>query len=337
MSEILTHLFTPAVFIGILVSAVRIATPLLLAALGEMVSENSGILNLSIEGTMTLGAFAGFITMDWYSSYSNAGGGDVDQGLWFGLLAAVIIGVLFSLIMAFMAVTVKVNQIVAGLALNILGLGLAFFWFRIAFESGSSLNIPTVPTFDTAAIPGLSRIPVVGEALFDQHWLTYFAFLMVPVVWLVLTKTRYGLELRSIGHNPEACDMRGINIVPRQYAAVLFGGAMAALGGVFLSLASTGMFFPQIAASRGWIALAIVIFGNWRASWILWGSLFFGLIDALQLSLQATEGLSLPLIGDDYQVFLALPFVLTIVALVLNRSRSRSPLSLAIPYHRGER
>jgi len=320
MDDILTSAFV----LGVLVSTVRIATPLLLAALGELVAESSGILNLSLEGTMTMGAFAGFLI----TSRSD--------NLWLGLLAAAIAGAGLSLIMALMTVTVKVNQIVAGLALNILGVGLAFFWFRTVFESGSSLDVPNVDTFEFATIPGLSRIPFLGGVLFDQHWLTYFAILMVPVVWIFLTKTRYGLELRSIGHNPEACDMRGINIVPRQYVAVVFGGVMAALGGVFLSLASTGLFFPDIAAGRGWIALAIVIFGNWRASWVLWGSLFFGFIDALQLSLQAV-GFRLPLFGDDYQVFLALPFVLTIVALVLNRSRSRSPLSLAIPYHRGER
>lgn len=315
---------TAAFVLGILVSTVRIATPLLLAALGELVAESSGILNLSLEGTMTMGAFAGFLVTYRYDN------------LWLGLLAAAAAGAGLALIMALMSVTVKVNQIVAGLALNILGGGLAFFWFRTAFESGSSRDVPNVDTFEFATIPGLSRIPFLGGVLFDQHWLTYFAILMVPVVWIFLTKTRYGLELRSIGHNPEACDMRGINIVPRQYVAVVFGGVMAALGGVFLSLASTGLFFPDIAAGRGWIALAIVIFGNWRASWMLWGSLFFGFIEALQLSLQAVE-FQVPFFGDDYQVFEALPFVLTIVALVLNRSRSRSPLSLAIPYHRGER
>ena len=315
---------TAAFMLGILVSTVRIATPLLLAALGELVAESSGILNLSLEGTMTMGAFAGFLVTYRYDN------------LWLGLLAAAAAGAGLALIMALMSVTVKVNQIVAGLALNILGGGLAFFWFRTAFESGSSRDVPNVDTFEFATIPGLSRIPFLGGVLFDQHWLTYFAILMVPVVWIFLTKTRYGLELRSIGHNPEACDMRGINIVPRQYVAVVFGGVMAALGGVFLSLASTGLFFPDIAAGRGWIALAIVIFGNWRASWMLWGSLFFGFIEALQLSLQAVE-FQVPFFGDDYQVFEALPFVLTIVALVLNRSRSRSPLSLAIPYHRGER
>ena len=320
MDDILTSAFV----LGVLVSTVRIATPLLLAALGELVAESSGILNLSLEGTMTMGAFAGFLVTYRYDN------------LWLGLLAAAAAGAGLALIMALMSVTVKVNQIVAGLALNILGVGLAFFWFRTAFESGSSRDVPNVDTFEFATIPGLSRIPFLGGVLFDQHWLTYFAILMVPVVWIFLTKTRYGLELRSIGHNPEACDMRGINIVPRQYVAVVFGGVMAALGGVFLSLASTGLFFPDIAAGRGWIALAIVIFGNWRASWMLWGSLFFGFIEALQLSLQAVE-FQVPFFGDDYQVFEALPFVLTIVALVLNRSRSRSPLSLAIPYHRGER
>lgn len=311
--------FTYAFLTGVLVSTVRIATPLLLAALGELVAESSGILNLSIEGTITLGAFSGFFVAH------------ETESLWLGLLAAAAGGAAIALIMAFMTATVKVNQVVAGLALNILGGGLAFFWFRSAFESASSLDIPTVDTFEFVEIPGLSRLPAVGEILFTHHWLTYFAILMVPAVWLFLNKTKYGLELRSIGHNPEAVDMRGINVIPRQYAAVVFGGMMAGLAGAFLSLASTGLFFPDIAAGRGWIALAIVIFGNWRASWILGGALLFGFLDATQLSLQAI-GVELP-----YQLLLALPFVLTIVALVLNRSRSRSPLALAIPYHRGAR
>ena len=225
----------------------------------------------------------------------------------------------------------RVNQIVAGLALNILAIGLAFFWFRSAFSEASSLDVPKVTTFEFVEVPGLARIPIIGEIFFTQHWLTYFAFLMVLVVWVFLNKTKYGLELRGIGHNPEAVDLRGVNVIPRQYVAVIFGGVMAGLAGAFLSLASTGLFFPDIAAGRGWIALAIVIFGNWRASWILGGALFFGFIDATQLSLQAL-GFDLP-----YQLLLAAPFVLTILALVLNRSRSRAPLSLAIPYHRGER
>lgn len=315
----MSDIWTEAFFLGVLVSTVRIGTPLLLAALGEMVAETSGILNLSIEGMITLGAFTGF-----YATYQT-------ESLWLGVLAAAAGGAALALVMAFMSATVKVNQVVAGLALNILGIGLAFYLFRITFETASSLSVPSVTTFEFVEVPLLSDIPWIGEILFTQHWLTYIAIALVPLVWIVLTKTRFGLELRSIGHNPEAVDMRGVNIIARQYAAVVFGGLLAGLAGAFLSLASTGLFFPDMAAGRGWIALAIVIFGNWRASWVLIGSLFFGLIDATQLSLQAV-GVDLP-----YQLLLALPFVLTIVALVLNRSRSRAPLSLAIPYFRGER
>ncbi len=292
--------FTGAVFLGILLATLRIATPLLLAALGELVCESSGVLNLSLEGTMTMGAFTGFYI-------ANETG-----NLFLGLVAAAVGGMLLALIMALMTVTVKVNQVVAGLALNILGLGLAFFWYRSVYDAEGSIDIPTVETLTTP-------------------WLTYLAFFMVPVVWTFLYRTKYGLELRSIGHNPEACDMRGVGIVSRQYVAVLFGGLMAGLAGSFLSLGSTGLFFPDIISGRGWIALAIVIFGNWRAAWVLVGSLLFGFLEASQLSLQASD-VELP-----YQLLLALPFVLTIVALVFNQSRSNAPISLTVPYHRGER
>lgn len=292
--------FTASVLIGVLLATIRIATPLLLAALGEMVCESSGILNLSLEGTMTMGAFAGFLI------------GGQTGSTWAGLAGAALGGAALSLLMALLTVTVKVNQVVAGLALNILGIGLAFFWYRSVYESEGSIDIPTVETL-------------------DLPWLTYFAFFMVPVIWAFLHRTKYGLELRSVGHNPEACDMRGVGIVSRQYVAVVFGGVMAGLAGSYLSLGSTGLFFPDIASGRGWIALAIVIFGNWRTSWIVAGSLLFGFLEATQLALQASD-VDLP-----YQLLLALPFVLTIVALVFNRSRSQMPMSLTLPYHRGER
>ena len=311
--------FTYSVILGIFVATLRIATPLLIAALGELVAESSGILNLSIEGTMTLGAFSGFLVAEKTGS------------LPLGLLGAAAGGGALAVLMAVMTATVKVNQVVAGLALNILGLGLAFFWYRSVYEAGSSIDIPTVATFDIFEVPLLSKLGAVGDVFFSQHWLTYFAVVMVPITWMFLYRTKYGLELRSIGHNPEACDMRGVGIVSRQYTAVIFGGAMAGLAGSFLSLAQTGLFFPDIVAGRGWIALAIVIFGNWRASWILGGSLLFGFLEATQLSLQASD-VNLP-----YQLLLALPFILTIAALVLNRSRSRAPLALTIPYHRGVR
>ena len=311
--------FTYSVILGIFVATVKIATPLLIAATGELVAESSGILNLSLEGTMTIGAFTGFLVANETGS------------LWLGLVGAGVGGGALGLLMAVMTATVKVNQVVAGLALNILGLGSAFFWYRSVYDEGGAVALPTVDRFESVAIPLLADIPALGEIFFDQHWLTYFAVAMVPATFIFLYRTKYGLELRSIGHNPGACDMRGVGIISRQYTAVIFGGVMAGLGGAFLSLSEAGQFFPDIIAGRGWIALAIVIFGNWKASWILAGSLLFGFLEATQLSLQASN-VNLP-----YQLLLALPFVLTIAALVFNRSRSRVPLALTIPYHRGER
>ena len=313
-------IFTSAFIISVLASTIRIATPLLFGALGELVAESAGILNLSLEGTMTLGAFAAFAIVNETGSVMG------------GLLAAIVAGALVGLAFAFVTATVKVDQIVAGLAFNLLTIGLSFYLFRgVLTGVTSSTDIPTVDTFGFVHIPGLSDIPWIGEILFSQQPLTYGALFMVVAIYWVLKKTRFGLELRSVGHNPEACDMRGINVMAKQYAAVIFGATMAAVGGAFLTIASTGLWFPDIAAGRGWISLALVILGNWRASWILLGGLFYGFLDSFQLSLQAI-GVNLP-----YQLLLALPFVLTIVALVVNRARSGEPLSIAQPYHRGER
>ncbi|MCZ7534456.1 MAG: ABC transporter permease, partial [Acidimicrobiia bacterium] len=290
MDDIFTHAFA----IAVLAAAIRIATPLIFGAIGELVAESSGILNLSIEGTMTVGAFAGFAITGETGS------------LWLGVAGAVFAGGLMGAIMAFMCATVKVDQIVAGLALNLFGGGLSFFLFRTVFSDQASTGMRNVGVFKVPHFWGLSDIPWVGEIVFSQQWLTYVAFLSVPLVWLFLYKTRYGLELRSVGHNPSACDMRGISVPQKQYFATIFGGMMAGLGGGFLTLSTTGLWFPELISGRGWIALAIVIFGNWRVTWILAGAVFFGFLDGLQLSLQAV-GFALP-----YQLLLALPFVLTV-------------------------
>jgi general nucleoside transport system permease protein len=315
MNELLRATFVVGLFSGM----IRIATPILLAAMGELVAESAGVLNLSIEGTMLMGAFTGFLVAH------------LSGSLWLGVLAAIASGALMGLLMAFLASTLRADQTVSGLALNIVASGLAFYLFRLAFKNAGSQNLPSVGAFSTVQIPLLSRIPFVGEVLFTQHALTYLAFLMVPLISLFLYRTRPGLELRSIGENPRAVDMRGLDVVRRQYLAVIFGAMLAGLAGSFLTLASAGLFVPDISGGRGWIALAIVIFGNWLPSRILLGALFFGLIDASQLGLQAV-GVHLP-----YQLLLALPYLLTIVALVLNRSRSRSPIALGRPYNRAER
>ncbi|MEM9564090.1 MAG: ABC transporter permease [Actinomycetota bacterium] len=307
-----------AVALSVLVGAVRIGTPLLLAAIGEMVTERSGILNLGIEGTLTFSAFISFVTVDRT--------GSLLLGVLFGMLA----GAAVSLVMAVLTVTFKVEQVVAGLAINLLGVGFSFYLLRAVFDNAAS-DVPSVATWDVVEIPGLAAIPGVGEVLFSQHWLTYVAFAMVPLVWLVLNRTGFGLELRSVGDNPAAADLRGVDIARVQYLALAFGGLMAGLAGTFLSIFSTGLFFPTIAAGRGWIALAIVIFGNWRLGRILVGALFFGYLESYQLTIQG-QGTDVP-----QQLLLALPFVLTIVALVVNRSRSNAPLHLGVPYLRGVR
>ncbi len=314
MSEYLTTAIALSVFVG----AVRIGTPLLLAAVGEMVTERSGILNLGIEGILTFSAFISFVAVDRTDN--------LVLGVLFGALAGVAVG----LVMAVLTVTFKVEQVVAGLALNLLGVGFSFYLLRAVFDNAAS-DVPSVRTWDVVAIPGLSAIPGVGEVIFTQHWLTYLAFAMLPIVWLALNRTGFGLELRSVGDNPAAADLRGVNISRIQYAALAFGGLMAGLAGTFLSIFSTGLFFPAIAAGRGWIALAIVIFGNWRLGRILVGALFFGYLEAYQLTIQG-QGTDVP-----QQLLLALPFVLTIVALVVNRTRSNVPLHLGVPYLRGQR
>ena len=312
----LNDILTISFLISLLSGMLRIATPIIFAAIGELVTERSGILNLGVEGTMLMGAFVGFVAT--YRSSS----------LWIGVLAAVLAGGVMGLLMAFMSSSLKVDQTVTGLALNIFGSGLAFYGYRVAFKDFVSENLPTVQTFKVIEIPLLSRIPVLGLTFFTQHMLTYLALLLVPLVYFFLYRTKYGLELRCLGENPRAVDMRGINIHLYQYLAVMFGGMMAGLGGAFLTLASAGLFVPDIAAGRGWIAIAIVIFGGWRPFPILAAALFFGLLDSFQVQVQGI-GIHFP-----YQLLLALPYVLTIVAIVVSRNRQGAPLSLGIPYNR---
>jgi general nucleoside transport system permease protein len=312
MRDLVDAVFTIAFVSG----AVRIATPVLLAALGELVTERAGVMNLSIEGMMLTGAFTAFIT-----TY------EIDS-LWLGVVAGMLSGALVAVLMAVMSVTMRLDQVVSGLAINVLASGLTFYLFRVKFQDVGQENLPNVATFGPAEINGLSSIPVVGEVLFSQPPLTYVALLAVPLTALFLARTRYGLEIRVIGENPRAADMRGVSVSARRYAAVVFGGMMAGIAGAFLTLDSAGLFVPNISGGRGFIAFALVIVGNWSAGKILLGSLFFGAIDSLQLQLQAV-GADLP-----YQLLLALPYLLTIVVLVVGRRRSGAPLALGRPYAR---
>lgn len=301
---------------SILTTAVRMGTIFLLGALGELVVERSGVLNLSVEGMMLTGAFAGFL------------GAYYSGSLWVGVICAAAAGLLVSAIFGILAVVLQIDQTVSGLTVNIFAGGLTFYAYRALFPDVGGTNIPALTPFRVVEIPFLSEIPIIGDILFSQYALSYIAFFAMLAVSFYLYRTKSGLILRTMGENPRAVDMKGINVTLYRFLAVLFGGVMAGLAGSFLTLASVGIFVADITAGRGWLAIAIVIFGDWKPGKILWASLFFGLIDALQMQLQAL-GVQLP-----FQLFLAMPYILTTVAVFLGRKRSGAPIALGVQYVR---
>ena len=312
----LDDIFQLGIVTSILATAVRMGTILLLAALGELVVERAGVLNLSVEGMMLSGAFAGFLG----AYYSNS--------LWIGVLFAIIAGIMISAIFGILAVILQIDQTVSGLTVNIFSAGLTFYMYRSIFPNVGATNIPALKPFTVHKIPFLSDIPIIGEILFSQYALSYIAILMMVLITFYLYRTKSGLILRTLGENPRAVDMKGINVTLYRFCAVLFGGMMAGLAGAFITLASVGIFVADITSGRGWLAIAIVIFGDWKPTKILWASLFFGFIDALQMQLQAL-GVQLP-----FQLFLAMPYILTTVAVFLARKRSGAPMALGIHYVR---
>ncbi len=304
------------IIVNVLASTIRIATPLLLSASGELLTQRLGILNLGIEGAMLVGATVGFVVANLTGS------------LWLAAAAAIAAGGLMNLILVFMAVNLKVDQTVTGLSLNLFASGITLYVYRVIFAGRGSSDFPFIATFQPAPIPGLSAIPYLGEILFDQRVLTYVAFAMFPLVWFFLYRTRHGLVLRSIGENPRAADMRGIHLFRYQYAGVIFGGMMTGLAGSFLTLGSSAKFVPDISAGRGWLVLVIIIAGNWNPLGMLAATLAFAFLDALQLQIQGV-GVSIP-----YQFLLALPYVVAILAMMTSRSQSTQPRALGRPYVR---
>ena len=308
-------LFNEAILISMFAATVRIATPLLFAALGELITEKAGILNLGVEGTMLMAAFSAFLV-----TYQT-------DSLWLGVLAAVATGGIMGLIMVFMVSTLKVEQVVTGLALNLFAVGMSLYLYKVTLGE-SAISFPTIDVFKTVEIPLLSSIPYLGPILFSQKLLTYLALLMVPAVWFFLYRTKWGLEIRCLGENPRVIDTKGLSVVTRQYAAVICGSMMTGLGGAFVTIGSTERFVPEITAGRGWLAIVIVIAGNWRPTWILVAALVFAFLEAFQLQVQAI-GVLMP-----YQVLLALPYVVAILVMILNRARSQEPKQLGVPYFR---
>jgi simple sugar transport system permease protein len=297
--------------VSAIAATLRIATPLIFGTLGELFSERAGILNLGIEGTMFLGCFVGFVV------------GDKTGNLWFGVLMAFIAGMLSGLLMALLTVKLGVNQHVSGLGITLLMTGFSLFIFVLVYGD-ATLN-PTITPFQQVSL--FRDIPILGT-IFDQYMLTYIAFALVPVVWWIIFRTNFGLHMRAVGENPEAADAAGINVYRTRTIALVIAGALMGVAGSFISLAQSGTFIYGIIAGRGWVCIALIIFGNWHPVKVMWGSLLFGAVYALQLRLQAT-GMNLP-----YEVFLALPYIVTIIALVIAGRNVSGPSAILKPYTR---
>ena len=308
-------LFDVTLITGVLAMTLRMATPLIYGTIGETFTERAGILNLGIEGMMLMGASTGFLV------------GYRTGNLWLGVLAAIVVGVLLGVVMAFLTVSVGAQQHVAGLGLTIACSGLSFYLYRISVANLGGVA-PAVEPFATVPIPYLSQIPILGPVLFNQHILAYVGLVLVPVSAFIIFKTRFGLSLRAVGENPDAAATAGINVFKMRYICLMIAGALSAIGGAWLSLAQSGMFLPGLTQGRGWVCIALVVFANWSPLKVLGGALLFGGIDAVQLSLQGV-GWDIP-----YQLFLMLPYVLTIAALVAVSRRARAPAALLSSYKR---
>jgi simple sugar transport system permease protein len=297
---------------------VRISTPLLFATLGELISERSGVLNLGIEGIMLLGAMVGF-TAAYFSG-----------NLWIGVAAALATGALAGLLMSFLAVVLGVSQHVSGIGMTLLATGLAFYFYRLIF--GQPASPPNVVPFQPLPVPVLSEIPLVGPVLFNQTPLTYIALLAVPAIAFLLYRTAWGLDVRTVGENPRAADAGGVSVWGMRTQALVIGGALMAVGGAYLTISQFNAFTFGVISGRGWVSIALVVFGLWSPWRCAAGALLFAALEALQLRLQATNVFHVP-----YQLFLMLPFVMTIVAMALVSRNARAPAALLVPFRKEER
>lgn len=313
----INEILSAAFFISVLGSAIRLATPILATSLGEIYTQRSGIMNLGLEGTMLMGALFGF--MGTYFS----------GNLLVGIICGIAAGMVMSALMAFLSITMKANQVIAGTALTIFGCGLAAFIYRTVF--GIQKIPPQVTNFQPVKIPLLGDIPFVGDILFNHNILVYFIYLLVPITWFVLEKTVLGLRIKAVGEHPRAADSKGISVTGVRYTATIIGGAYAGLGGAFLTIAYMNSFTDNIVSGRGYIALAVVIFAHWKPTTAMWGSLLFGIADALAIRLQAL-GAPIP-----NQFLLMLPYVITIIVLVSVSKKAEFPSAYTKPYSRMER
>ena len=297
-----------------LAASIRLAGPLLLTALGETFDELTGVLNIGIEGTMLLGALVSFLVS--YESGSP----------WLGLLAALLVGVAANIFLAWMYVTVRANQVVVGIIFNIFAVGLTSYLYRLS--RGNVTRVQKAPMLPKVDIAGLSDLPFVGPVLFNHTILVYLTLALTLLAGLILYRTKFGLNLRAVGEYPRAADTAGIPVFRMRYIGVLLSGATAGMAGGYLVLSQLGFYRDNIVAGRGFIALAIVIFGRWNPYKAILAALVFGAADALQLSLQVFN------IGVPPQVLLSLPYLLTVIAMSGLLGKAQQPDSLMEPYRK---
>jgi simple sugar transport system permease protein len=313
VSELLDILAAAPFWIAVL----RIATPLILGTLGVLLCERAGVLNLGIEGIMVAGAFSG-----WLAVYGGA-------PLWVGVGVAALTGAVFGLLHAFLTVGLALSQHVAGLGITLLATSLSYYGYRVSFP-----KVDTPPTV-TPFAPMQWLTDVFGssvDVLAAQTSLTLLALLLVPLIAWLLYRTPAGLAIRMVGENPQAAEGQGVSVAATRTAAIVAGSALMGVAGSFLTLSAFNAFFFNMVNGRGWVCVALVVFASWRPGKALLGALLFAFFDALQLRLQTSGIVNVP-----YQVYLMLPYLLSILALVLVARKAAYPQALMKPYRKGER
>ena len=312
------ELFEMMLTAGLWASVIRIATPLIFATLGELICERAGVLNLGIEGIMTIGAMAGWI---WVYQ-----GGD----LWGGIVFAAIVGMVFGLLHSLLVVYLGLSQHVSGIGITLLASSISYYAYTMLIPF--STTPPKIVPFSTFEVPLLSSIPIIGEAFFNQSALTYLAYILVIVTFYVLYKMPIGLTIRMAGENPVANEAQGINVLLIRTGAVMAGSALMAIGGAFLTMSAFDAFYFGMINGRGWICIALVIFASWKPGKAFLGAILFALFEALQIRAQ--------LIGADvipYQIFSMMPYFFSIVAMMLVARKAAYPKALLVPFRQGDR
>ncbi|MBQ0060089.1 MAG: ABC transporter permease [Lachnospiraceae bacterium] len=302
---------------NIIYATVRMAVPLLFISMAELYSERAGMVNIGLEGLAVIGSLCGFLM-----SF-------ITGSVWIGILCGALVGILINLIYAYATISLCANQIVYGMAINILAPAVASFVYRIYFGDGSSLN--QISLMKTISIPGLKNIPLIGPLLFDQTPMVYLAIILVIFTAIFFNRSKAGLNYKAVGEHPKAAATLGIPVIGTKYLACIICGALSGIGGAYLTTCYSTTYTEGIVSGRGFIALAAVIFGRWSSGGILIACLFFGLCDAAQIRLQVSS-LSIP-----YQFFQMIPYLATIIVLALVGSKQAGPKANGNPYRKEER